>query len=100
MATVEEQTNELLENPTILEGDAFRKSAFDGGSPIYPYGKDGEAVYLNSPDIQDEFKEDLFQKHLELNKPKPVEKSPYADVETIQDAKDVYRANLAEKTIQ
>ena len=37
-------------------------------SPIYPYGKDGEAVYLNNPDIQDEFKEDLFQKHVELNK--------------------------------
>ena len=98
--TVEEQTNELLENPNILEGDAFRKSAFDGGSPIYPYGKDGEAVYLNNPELQDEFKEDLFQKHLELNKPKPVEKSPYANVTSYQDAKDIYRANLAEKTKQ
>jgi hypothetical protein len=45
-------------------GDAFRKSAFDGDFPIYPFGKDNEAVYLNDPELQDDFKEDLFQKHL------------------------------------
>ena len=100
MATVEEQTNELLENPNpnILEGDAFRKSAFDGGSAIYPYGKDGEAVYLNDPDLQEEFKESLFQKHLELSVPKEVAADPFENIESLQDVDDIFTSQVAEKT--
>jgi hypothetical protein len=101
MATVEEQTNELLENPNsnILEGDAFRKSAFDGGSAIYPYGKDGQEVYLNDPNIQEEFKEDLFQKHLEFSVPKKVvEEDPFENIESLQDVDDIFASQVAEKT--
>ena len=100
MATVEEQTNELLENPNpnILEGDAFRKSAFDGGSAIYPYGKDGQKVYLNDPNLQDEFKEDLFQKHLELSVPKEVAADPFENVESLEDIGEIYTSQVAEKT--
>ena len=58
------------EDADLFQSDSYRKSVFDGGTPIYPYGKDNEPIYLNDPSIDELFKEDLFQKHIQLNAPK------------------------------
>ena len=66
----QEESADFLDESTNMYSDSYRKSVFDGGTPIYPYGKDNEAIYLNDPNIDSAFHEDLFQKHLEVNAPK------------------------------
>ena len=66
----QEQSADFLDENANMYSDSYRKSVFDGGTAIYPYGKDNTAIYLNDPKIDEEFKEDLFQKHLEVNAPK------------------------------
>ena len=66
----QEQSADFLDENANMYSDSYRKSVFDGGTPIYPYGKDKEPIYLNDPSIDELFHEDLFQKHLEINAPK------------------------------
>ena len=75
----QEQSADFLDENANMYSDSYRKSVFDGGTAIYPYGKDNTAIYLNDPKIDEEFKEDLFQKHLEVNAPKKKELSVEAD---------------------
>ena len=75
----QEESADFLDENANMYSDSYRKSVFDGGTPIYPYGKDNTAIYLNDPKIDEEFKEDLFQKHLEVNAPKKKEPSVVAD---------------------
>ena len=62
----QEQSADFLdENNANMYSDSYRKSVFDGGTPIYPYGKNNKPIYLNDPNVDPAFHEDLFQKHLE-----------------------------------
>ena len=60
----QEESADFLDENANMYSDSYRKSVFDGGTPIYPYGKDNQAIYLNDPNIDSAFHEDLFQKHL------------------------------------
>ena len=66
----QEQSADFLDENANMYSDSYRKSVFDGGTPIYPYGKNNQPIYLNDPNVDPAFHEDLFQKHLELNAPK------------------------------
>ena len=43
----QEQSADFLDENANMYSDSYRKSVFDGGTPIYPYGKNNQPVYLN-----------------------------------------------------
>ena len=52
----QEESADFLDENANMYSDSYRKSVFDGGTAIYPYGKDNTAIYLNDPKIDEEFK--------------------------------------------
>jgi hypothetical protein len=93
----QEESADFLDENANMYSDSYRKSVFDGGTAIYPYGKDNTAIYLNDPKIDEEFKEDLFQKHLEVNAPKK-KVDPFKDM-TLDEIQEKLAAEKKEKQL-